>query len=75
VKQRIWLACAAGILSALVWGAATRLVYVPLVIAGTEVASAWLRPDVRATGAAVTIVARALVAGGCWAAVGLLVFR
>jgi hypothetical protein len=75
MKRRLLLACAAGLVSAAVWGAATRILYVPLVIAGTEIAWALIRPDVRATGHAVTIFARALVAGGSWAAVGMLVFR
>ncbi len=71
----MWLALAAGLLSAAVWGLATRIVFVPLVIAGTEIAAVLIRPEVRGRGHPLTIAARALVAGGFWAAVGMLVFR
>lgn len=72
--QRIALCLAAGVLSAAVWGFATRLAFVPAVIVLTETAAAWFEPLDPARWRVARRLARALVAGGMWAAIGLLAF-
>jgi len=74
VTRRVAMHLAAGVLSAAVWGFATRIPFVPIVIVLTETAGAWfIRDDGSARGNARRF-ARAIIVGGMWAAVGMLVF-
>jgi len=74
MSRRIALHLAAGLLSAAIWGVATRIVFVPTVIVLTETAGAWFATDEGSAWAIAKRFAGAIVVGGMWAAIGLLVF-
>lgn len=66
---------AGALVSATIWGLATRVAFVPVAIALSEIAGIWF-PRVEATPwRAARHLARAILFGGTWAAIGLLVFR
>jgi len=72
--RRVAMHLAAGVLSGAVWGFATRIPFVPIVIVLTETASAWFVPDDGSAWAGARAFARALIVGGMWAAIGMLAF-
>lgn len=72
--RRVALHLVSGLVSAAIWGFATRIVFVPVVILLTETAGAWFTSAEPSAWATVKRFAGALVVGGMWAAIGLLVF-
>jgi len=66
---------AVALLSAALWGFATRILFVPLVIASTEIAWAWMNRGDPRPEPLLTTLAKPVIMGGCWAAIGMLVFR
>jgi len=73
--RRVALHLAAGVLSAAIWGFATRIPFVPIVIVLTETAGAWFVRDDDSRWSNARLFARAVVVGGAWAAVGMLAFE
>jgi hypothetical protein len=65
----------AGALSATVWWLLTRIPYVPFVILGVEAVTAWMHRRTPPSESVVKTFSQTLLAGGTWAAIGLLTLR
>lgn len=72
MKRRILVHVAGAIVSAAIWGLATRMPFVAVVIVLSELVGIWFPPSERTSVA--RHVARAILFGGTWAAIGLLAF-
>ena len=75
MKRSVIVHLAGAVVSATVWGLATQMPFVPLMIFLSEMVGLWFPPGERAKTSLVRHVARAILFGGTWAAIGLLVFR
>lgn len=72
MKRRILVHLLGAAISAAIWGIATRIAFVPVMIVLSEIVGIWFPPPERTSVA--RHVARAILFGGTWAATGLLVF-
>jgi hypothetical protein len=74
MTREIVLHLLAGLVSAAIWGFATRILFVPVAIVLSEGARAWFASTDRTRWGTARLLAQAILLGGTWAAIGLLVF-
>lgn len=74
MTRKIVLQLLAALVSAAIWGFATRILFVPVAIVLIEGASTWFESIGRTRWGIARLFAQAILLGGTWAAIGLLVF-